>query len=232
MGIAFTMRVVNADKLDFALRGLRGDLDDYTDVWPAVTQEIEKEEAALFAMRGACGAHGPWGDLTKRYKERKYKKYGAQQIEVATGRLRRGLTDSTSGDAIREYQRRSMRFGTSLPYAIYQQTGWRPSHLGRYGLMGALVDRMVGNRKPRKSYAETGGEVPPRRVIDPGPDLGPAIQRAMMSAIDRMARRRGFRVAKTFGMSVGPGKARLLGYGAMTGTFTGQNAGLETLGGA
>src|SRR5690242_2109759 len=109
MGIAFKMVVPNAEKLDFALRGLRGDLDNYTDVWPSVTKEIEKEEERLFVTRGAIGAHGPWEALTKDYRERKYKKYGAQQIEVATGRLRRALTDSTSGDAIRDYQPRSMR---------------------------------------------------------------------------------------------------------------------------
>lgn len=230
MGLTFRMTVVNAEKVDIALRGMAGDLDDYTNVWPAVSQAIEREEAALFATRGATGAHGPWDALTKDYRDRKYKKYGAQQIEVATGRLRRALTDSTSGDAIRDYQRRSMRFGTSLPYAVYQQTGWRPSHLGRYGLLGSVVDRMVGNKKPREKFSE--GVVPPRRVIDPSPDLGPEIARAMISAIASMARRRGFRVAKGLGISVGPGEARQLGYGALTGTFTGQHAGLEQLGGA
>lgn len=230
MGFPFQMRVVNAEEVSLRLRGFAGDLLDYTDVWPLAAQAIEREEAALFATRGASGAHGPWAGLTKRYLARKHKKFGPQPIEVASGRLRRALTDSTSGDAIRQYQPRSMRFGASLPYAVYQQTGWRPSHLGRYGLLGQVVDRMVGLKKPRKTF--TGGEVPPRRVIDPTSDWSTAIVRSMLVGIANKARRRGFRIAKGLGMQVGPGEARVLGYGALTGTFTGANAGLENLGGA
>lgn len=230
MGLAFSMTAVNADKVEFALRGLRGDLLDYTKVWPEVSKEIEKEESYLFASRGVSGAHGAWPALTRRYLKRKYKKYGAQQIEVASGRLRRALTDSTSGDAIRRYFPRSMEFGTSLPYAVFQQTGWRPSHFGRWGRMGLLVDRMVGRPKPQPS-AET--RVPPRRVIDPGPDLGPAIVRAMSKAIDSMARKRGFATSSVLGLGkLSPGAARQLGYGSLTGTFTGQFAGMEELGGS
>ncbi|HLI03150.1 MAG TPA: hypothetical protein VFC10_07445 [Terriglobia bacterium] len=219
--LRFTLQIKNADQVDFALAGLRGDLDNYSQVWPAVTEEIEKEEAALFVTRGAVGAHGPWAPLTEKYLERKYKKYGEQQIEVATGRLRRALTDSTSGDAIRQYLPRSMRFGTTLPYAVYQQTGWRPSHLGCFGLLGTIVDRMVGKKKPRERFAE--GFVPPRRVIDPTPDLGTAIQRAMMKAIDTMARRRGFAAASALGITnMGPGQARTTGYGILTGQLLGE----------
>lgn len=119
MGIQFKFAVKNAEPVQFALRGIRGDLQNYTKIWPKVTGEIEKEEAALFSSRGATGAHGPWAGLTRRYLERKYKKYGAQPIEVASGRLRRALTDSTSGDAIRSYHPLSMQFGVSLPYAVF-----------------------------------------------------------------------------------------------------------------
>lgn len=222
--------IPNIDTFIAKLTGFAGDLDNYTDVWPGVTKAIEREEAVLFVTRGAAGQHGPWDALTKEYRDRKYKRYGAQQIEVATGRLRRALTDSTSGDAIREYMPRSMRFGTSLPYAIYQQTGWTPSHLGRHGLLGQVVDRMLGVPKPKEKFRR--GKVPPRRVIDPSEHMGEAVTREMKIAIMNMARRRGFRVAKSLGMDVGPGQARLLGYGSLTGMWTGENAGLEQLGGA
>lgn len=90
--------------------------------------------------------------------------------------------------------------------------------------MGSVVDRMVGVERPRRKGYSLGGErVPARRVIDPTPELGTAIQRAMMKAIDNMARRRGFATAPARGLgALSPGGARLMGYGELTGKFIGE----------
>lgn len=220
MGISFQFKVVNAEDLSASLLRFEHDIGDFTRIWPKVTEELEKEEAELFVSRGASGQHGPWAPLTERYLERKYKKYGEQPIEVAAGRLRRAMTDSTSGDAIREYMPRQMRFGTSLPYAIFQQTGWVPSHLGRYGLMGQLVDRMVGKKKPAAKFRR--GRVPARRVIDPTEAWGIDVRRVVMKEIDNLARRAGFGRGKAMGLGLGPGAARQYGYGTLTGLFMGE----------
>lgn len=225
MGLTFKFVVPNAKPLEFAFRGFNRRLEDFTDVWPKIARAMEGALSRLFATEGASGPHGPWPALTEKYLKRKYKKYGAQQIEVASGRLRRALTDSTSGDAIREYQRRSMRFGTSLPYAIYQQTGWELSHFGRYGRLGIAVNTMLGigpSKRRRTGYSGGGDRVPPRRVIDMGPAVLHSIIEAAMIGIDNKARASGLGTGKRIGLNLGPGEGRLYGYGLLTGKYLGE----------
>jgi phage gpG-like protein len=220
--IPITFRVVNAREFESLLKGWRGEIRDWRRIWPKVSRFLEGLEKRQFESQGGAGEHGEWDPLTEDYAKAKAKKYGEQPILRANGRLARSLTDSSSGDAVRIYQKLSMTFGSSLPYAGYHQAGYRKSHLGRYGLLGTVVDRTFGVPKRRKKFADASDRVPARRPIDLTRADFDALMQVVMKASANAAVRWGFAASKSFGLGItDPGQARLLGQGMMVGDYMG-----------
>jgi hypothetical protein len=200
MPIEFTMRVRNADALVINLRKVP--IADWSRAWPGVVARLERIAGEQFATRGERGPHGAWARLADSTLERKLASYGEQQILVASGALRDSLVEGT-GDTIDERWPNRLRWGSSLPYALYHQTGYR-TRLGA-GAVAAVSDRRGGGM----------AEVPARRPIDfiPGED-DVAIGRVLTSWAAIYFRRLGFAIAKRGGFQTEPGTARLLGRAA------------------
>lgn len=122
--LRFTLNVVNAKKLDLAFSGLIANIRDWRTLWPQVINQIVKIEEKQFSTMGALGEHGEWAPLTPDYAAAKARQYGGKPILQASERLRDSLVGHT-GDTIEELGPLKMRFGSSVEYALYHQTGTR-----------------------------------------------------------------------------------------------------------
>ena len=72
----------------------------------------------------AGGRTGGWAPLSERYVADKVRRFGSQPILVATGALRESLMGG-SGQISRQEGNETLRFGTSLGYGVFHQTGTR-----------------------------------------------------------------------------------------------------------
>lgn len=68
------------------------------------------------------GRTGGWAPLSDRYASDKVRRFGSQPILVATGRLKESLTGG-AGRIFRQEGNETLRFGTSVPYGVYHQSG-------------------------------------------------------------------------------------------------------------
>ncbi len=121
MPVLFTLKV-EGSKLDSMIRGLGEKVRDWTEAWPKVSSAIQRILDEQFASEGARGPAGPWPELKERYARRKLRAYPGGNLLEASGRLRRSLVSGTD-DTLEEFAPRQMRSGTTVPYALYHQTG-------------------------------------------------------------------------------------------------------------
>jgi len=192
MPIEFQMRVKNADTLMVNLRKVP--ISDWSRAWPRVIARLKRIADEQFATLGGRGPHGPWARLQDSTLEAKLRRFGEQQILVASGTLRDSLAEGT-GDTIDERWPRQLRWGTRLPYALSHQLGFKTRlGTGKGGRAGGLA------------------EVPARRPIDfiKGED-DIAIGRVLTTWAAVYFRRLGFAIAKREGFQVSPGEARIRG---------------------
>ena len=115
--------------------------------WPVVSKAVEKVQARNFDMEGAQSDMGGWVPLAAITAKARFfgwdirgshtGAYGSPSTEEAEGRilhwthhLRDSLTKRKgTTDAVRDYRRRSMVFGTAAPHAQPLHTG-TPENLG------------------------------------------------------------------------------------------------------
>lgn len=88
--------------------------------WLMVTGLLQDTIAEQFRTEG--GRTGGWAPLSDRYALDKVRRFGAAPILVATGALKDSLTGG-SGFIQRQEGNESLRFGTSLGYGVYHQSG-------------------------------------------------------------------------------------------------------------
>ena len=166
--------VINGPQFNRALSGFAdavSDIRPYAD--DIINGGIRPNIAEQYASRGAAGEHGAWEELTPDYLEAKLKKWGEMQIEIASSRTYNSLMQDTD-DTVKQVTQKAIQFGTSVPYAIFQQTGFA-TRLG------------TGKGKPKpdgKAY------VAPRRLFDwtvPQQDsIMKAFQRSLMASLTRL----------------------------------------------
>ncbi len=119
--LRFTLKV-EGSKLDSMIRGLGEKIGDWTEAWPKVSSTIQRVLDEQFASEGARGPAGSWPELKERSARRKQRAYPGRGLLEASGRLRRSLV-SGADDTLEEFAPRRMRSGTTVPYALYHQTG-------------------------------------------------------------------------------------------------------------
>jgi phage gpG-like protein len=213
--LRFTFNVVNADELDVAIGGLAAQVKDWTNVWPKVAMQITKIEDQKFATEGALGAHGEWAALEPGYEKRKKKKWGGKPIEQASERLRRSLVEG-SAETIEDFQPLRMRFGTSVPYALYQQTGFR-TRLGTGKTRGSGLG-IRGSRGSRFPKPEPRAFVPARRLVDFTEEDKSMIRSTIQREALETARRLGFAAAPYRGeRDISAIRARQIGVAILSG---------------
>ena len=94
-------------------------IHDLAPYWATVTVLLQSLVKEQFDTEG--GRTGGWAPLSPSYAADKARRFGAQPILVATGKLRDSLV---GGSAIsRQVGNESLEFGTSVPYGIYHQKG-------------------------------------------------------------------------------------------------------------
>jgi phage gpG-like protein len=173
-------RVVNAPAFDRALDGLAGSVRDLRPFADDIIENgMRPVLAEQFASSGATGASGPWAALSPGYLEAKARRWGEQQIEVASGRMRASLLHDTA-DTVKNVSERTIEFGTSVEYALYQQTGFKTR---------------LGTGKARRYKPKPDGlpDVPARRLFDwtreQQDDIMKAFQRSLMGYLTRLGYR-------------------------------------------
>lgn len=207
----FRINLKGAEKLAFNLRNTP--LRDWTAFWPIVGTYLAGIIASQFAEEG--GASGRWAALSPNYLKRKQKKWPGQTILRASDRLWHALaTEAGSGDTVDERWPTKFRWGTSLAYAGYAQTGFRT----RLGTGKAAVSRQPSAVSRRGS---TGLEpqalrsllafVPARKIFDFRPSDISALGRLALAFQAQEFRKRGFAIAKEAGVTVDVSQALVVG---------------------
>lgn len=93
-------------------------------LFPELIPVFEAAMAEQFLSEGKGPNRGKWAALSEKYARAKRKRHGVKPILEATGAMKEGLTNSSSGYAQRTYSAKQMNFGTSeVPYASFHQTG-------------------------------------------------------------------------------------------------------------
>jgi phage gpG-like protein len=79
-----------------------------------------KSNKEQFNLKGI----GQYAPLSPPYKEQKFKKYGKKPILVASGRLKKSVSDKQKqAESIRYHDHKGYEIGTSVPYAQYLHYG-------------------------------------------------------------------------------------------------------------
>ena len=79
-----------------------------------------KSNKEQFNLKG----NGQYKPLSPKYKAQKFKKYGKQPILVASGGLKKSVSDrQKQADSIRHHDHNGYEIGTSVPYAKYLHYG-------------------------------------------------------------------------------------------------------------
>lgn len=88
--------------------------------WIMVQGLLRQVIGEQFTTEG--GRTGGWAPLSARYALDKARRFGSQPILVASGALRRSLMGG-SGQISQQEGNETLRFGTSVPYGVFHQTG-------------------------------------------------------------------------------------------------------------
>lgn len=123
MAIEFSVQVDGVPVLIRSFNRVQRHINDLKRVWDQVEPEFFAMERQQFRTEGAAGASGRWAPLSPAYTARKLKKYGAQPIMVASGRLRKSLFNEGGSDSVSIKGNREAFFGTRVEYAAYHQRG-------------------------------------------------------------------------------------------------------------
>ena len=119
--VNFTVKVVGEKQLDASLLLLKRNVTDMRDLWPDVDDLLRRKEAEQFSSQGARGGE-KWVKLSEPYRIWKERTHPGKPILELEGHLVKGLTQA-GGRHVFEPQRMGMSFGTTVPYALWHQTG-------------------------------------------------------------------------------------------------------------
>lgn len=121
----FSIEVEGAKDLKHSFEYVEKGLTDFRQLgaWKGVAREFYKILKQQFSSEGGAGKSGKWAPLTPKYAAIKSKKYGDQGILVATGAMRRSLTEQGSANSVYEESATDLVIGTTDPKARYHQFG-------------------------------------------------------------------------------------------------------------
>lgn len=152
-GIRFEVTVDGEKQLDRALSRFGDHLGDMRPFFQKASEMISSAVEEQFETEGSRTSG--WAPLSPRYAAWKMAQVGNQPILVFTGRMKKSLIGE-GPDSIREADRDQLRWGTSVPYAIFHQRGTSRmpqrriidlTEQDRQDLMKALQRFMVGSKE-------------------------------------------------------------------------------------
>jgi phage gpG-like protein len=95
---------------------------DYRPVWQVIEADFYAQVARQFKTEGVAGGDR-WVSLSESYGAWKEKNYPGKPILQRTGDLIDSLTNPNSANGVRIEERKTLTLGSTLPYALYHQTG-------------------------------------------------------------------------------------------------------------
>jgi Phage virion morphogenesis family len=119
MSDGLQFQIGGLDEMLSALDRYADEMVDFRRVEPQLRERFHEMERGQFDTQGARGGT-PWPDLSEQYAARKAKDYPGQPVERRTDAVFRSLTGD-SPDSISRVDQESFEFGTSVPYAQFQQ---------------------------------------------------------------------------------------------------------------
>lgn len=136
---------MNSEAVDHSLAAFQGSLADNSPALKLIADDFRDMIAEQFATEGAAGG-SPWAELaTSTLRARR----AGSGILNSTGALLASLIDPDSADHVEETDGQSLSIGSSLPYAIFHQTG-----AGRgFGLTSIPTGRGLGRGLPMRPIA-------------------------------------------------------------------------------
>ena len=153
---------VNSEAMGVMLSGMVDQLRDLSPVWPYLTQSLEQMVAEQFAAEGGVGEHGEWAPLSEPYATWKAEHYGDKPILQREGRLIASFQEG-GGDHVDERNEQEMSWGSSVPYAIFHQTGYAKAFGGgrHRATIGHELEKMfTGTSKSAEESASVFSLVP------------------------------------------------------------------------
>ena len=105
-------------------------LEDFSPMWPGISEEVYRAEQDLFRSAGSSGQHGAWAPLNPAYEEWRAKHFTPfPSPMVRTGALEKSLGGKDRPHAVYIESPLELTIGTSLPYARYHMgpSGKRPA---------------------------------------------------------------------------------------------------------
>ena len=113
------MSIIGADrKLNALIRNLSP--NRMRQITGVMMDSHVKNNKQQFQLKG----NGQYKPLSLKYKVQKFKKYGKKPIMVASGRLKKSVSNrQAQTDSIRYHDHKGYEIGTSVPYAQYLHYG-------------------------------------------------------------------------------------------------------------
>jgi len=96
---------------------------DLSQPFNTMADEFFQSMAGVFSAEGAFEDRPRWQDLSPAYAIWKARHYPGRKILERTGRLRSSLVNKGGIDNVFEVTPDSLTVGTTVPYAMYHQTG-------------------------------------------------------------------------------------------------------------
>jgi len=125
--VRFEFEVAGVKQLDRALGLLKVNVKDLRFIWDDIYDDFRKGGEKLFGSEGKGGSRGnaKWRKLSTPYAAYKARVRPGRKILVFDGNLKSSLTQKGASGAIYQKSKLSLTMGSSIPYALYHQTGTR-----------------------------------------------------------------------------------------------------------
>lgn len=118
--IDFEVEVQGADELARGFRGLISRLNNLRPFYKSISSDFFRSNEALVFRNSP----GRFTDLKQETKDRKLARFNrVYPILVATGKLRRSLSDKSDTNSVNRISSTSLEIGTKIPYARFHQEG-------------------------------------------------------------------------------------------------------------
>jgi len=118
----FRLEIAGEVAMDRGIARFADGIADYRPIWPVIEDDFYAQEKDQFRSEGEEGGD-KWSELSPDYAAWKEGHYPGKPILQRTGDLYDSLTNPNSTNAVRREERKSLTLGSTLPYALYHQTG-------------------------------------------------------------------------------------------------------------
>lgn len=121
MAVTFSLQFAGEDVVSRTLERFADRSDDASPAFRAIADAFAAFERRQFESEGVAGTGSPWAPLSPRYAAWKARRYPGQPILVATGALRRSLTERPLG--VERIGSDYAELGSEVAYGRFHQQG-------------------------------------------------------------------------------------------------------------